>query len=201
MSLLNNTVHIKNSRAEVISLKPMDKLSLDNSMFNILTILFGSFLIAVLAQMRIHLPFSPVPITGQTVGVLLVGALLGSRMGTLSVCAYILEGAIGLPVFTGFKGGIMVLLGPTAGYIYGFLPAAFIMGWVTEKGITSRFYLSLFFCIVASFLVLLLGTFYFLIFKMSFSDAKTIGLYPFILGDLFKSVAVAVILIGIDRKA
>ena len=74
MSLLNNTVHIKNSRAEVISLKPMDKLSLDNSMFNILTILFGSFLIAVLAQMRIHLPFSPVPITGQTVGVLLVGA-------------------------------------------------------------------------------------------------------------------------------
>ena len=154
MSLLNNTERLKNSQVRVISLKPVDKLSLDNTLFNILSILFGSFLIALLAQMSIHLPFSPVPVTGQTVGVLLVGAFLGSRMGTFSVCAYILEGAIGLPVFTGFKGGIMVLLGPTAGYIYGFLPAAFIMGWVTEKGITSRFYLSLFFCIVASFLVL-----------------------------------------------
>ena len=201
MSLLNNTEHFKNSRARVISLKPVDKLSLDNSILNVLNILLGSFLIALLAQISIHLPFSPVPVTGQTVGVLLVGAFLGSRMGTFSVCAYILEGAIGFPVFAGFKGGIMVLLGPTAGYIYGFIPAAFIMGWVTENGITSRFYLSFFFCIVASFLILLLGTLHFLIFNMSFFDARTIGLYPFILGDLFKSVAVAAILTGIDRKA
>ena len=201
MSLLNNTGRFKNSRAQVISLKPVNKLSLDNSMFNILSILFGAFLIALLAQISIHLPFSPVPITGQTMGVLLVGALLGSRMGTLSVCTYILKGAIGFPVVAGFKGGIMVLLGPTAGYIYGFIPAVFIMGWATENGITSRFYLSLFFCVVASFLILLLGTLYFLIFNMSFSDARTIGLYPFILGDFFKSLAVAVILTGIDRKA
>ena len=201
MSLLNNTGRFKNSIAGVVPLKPMDRLSLDNSILNILTILLGSFLITLLAQISIHLPFSPVPITGQTMGVLLVGALLGSRMGTLSVCTYILKGAIGLPVFAGFKGGIMVLLGPTAGYIYGFIPAVFIMGWATENSITSRFYLSLFFCVVASFLILLLGTLYFLIFNMSFSDARTIGLYPFILGDFFKSLAVAVILTGIDRKA
>ena len=201
MSLLNNTGRFKNSIAGVVPLKPMDRLSLDNSILNILTILLGSFLITLLAQISIHLPFSPVPITGQTMGVLLVGALLGSRMGTLSVCTYILKGAIGLPVFAGFKGGIMVLLGPTAGYIYGFIPAVLIMGWATENGITSRFYLSLFFCVVASFLILLLGTLYFLIFNMSFSDARTIGLYPFILGDFFKSLAVAVILTGIDRKA
>ena len=201
MSLLNNTGRFKNSIAGVVPLKPMDRLSLDNSILNILTILLGSFLITLLAQISIHLPFSPVPITGQTMGVLLVGALLGSRMGTLSVCTYILKGAIGFPVFAGFKGGIMVLLGPTAGYIYGFIPAVLIMGWATENGITSRFYLSLFFCVVASFLILLLGTLYFLIFNMSFSDARTIGLYPFILGDFFKSLAVAVILTGIARKA
>ena len=201
MSLLNNTGRFKNSIAGVVPLKPMDRLSLDNSILNILTIFLGSFLITLLAQISIHLPFSPVPITGQTMGVLLVGALLGSRMGTLSVCTYILKGAIGFPVFAGFKGGIMVLLGPTAGYIYGFIPAVLIMGWATENGITSRFYLSLFFCVVASFLILLLGTLYFLIFNMSFSDARTIGLYPFILGDFFKSLAVAVILTGIDRKA
>ena len=197
----NNTGRFKNSIAGVVPLKPMDRLSLDNSILNILTILLGSFLITLLAQISIHLPFSPVPITGQTMGVLLVGALLGSRMGTLSVCTYILKGAIGFPVFAGFKGGIMVLLGPTAGYIYGFIPAVLIMGWATENGITSRFYLSLFFCVVASFLILLLGTLYFLIFNMSFSDARTIGLYPFILGDFFKSLAVAVILTGIARKA
>ena len=201
MSLLNNTGRFKNSIAGVVPLNPMDRLSLDNSILNILTILLGSFLITLLAQISIHLPFSPVPITGQTMGVLLVGALLGSRMGTLSVCTYILKGAIGFPVFAGFKGGIMVLLGPTAGYIYGFIPAVLIMGWATENGITSRFYLSLFFCVVASFLILLLGTLYFLIFNMSFSDARTIGLYPFILGDFFKSLAVAVILTGIARKA
>ena len=200
MSLLNNTEHIRNTRVGSIFLNPIGNLSLDSSIFNISAILIGSFLIAILAQINIPVPFSPVPITGQTAGVLLVGALLGPRMGTLSICAYMLEGALGLPVFTGFKGGLIVFAGPTAGYLWGFIPAAFIMGRAAESGFTSRLTLSLLFCTAASLLILCLGTLYFLIFQINISDAIKIGFYPFLFGDIVKSAVVAMILAGIERK-
>ena len=106
------------------------KQSLTN---NILLVLAGSVLIALSAQIAIPVAGSPVPATGQTFGVLLVGMALGSRRGALAVIAYLLEGAMGAPVFA-LGTSAPALVGPTAGYLYGFVPAAFVVGYLAEKG-------------------------------------------------------------------
>ncbi|OUM92515.1 MAG: hypothetical protein BAA04_12180 [Firmicutes bacterium ZCTH02-B6] len=85
---------------------------------------------SVLAWIRIPLPFSPVPITGQTFGLMLAGLLLGPRLGALSQTVYLLMGVIGLPVFAGGQAGLGVLLGPTGGYLWGHIAGAYIAGLV-----------------------------------------------------------------------
>lgn len=91
-------------------------------------LLAASVFLALTARISVPLPFSPVPITGQTLGALLVGALYGPRRGTLAVVAYLLEGFAGAPVFAAGRAGIGVLLGPTGGYLVGFIPAAAVAG-------------------------------------------------------------------------
>lgn len=93
--------------------------------------LIGLFtaLIAVLAQVSV--PFYPVPFTGQVFGVLLAGVLLGSRAGVLCIIAYLMLGAAGVPVFAMGRGGLQVLLGPTGGYLLGFIPAVYLLGRLT----------------------------------------------------------------------
>lgn len=101
-----------------------------------------SLFIAVSAQIRIVLPFTPVPITGQTLAVLLAGAMLGWRVGVLALLAYLAEGMAGLPVFAGGAQawaptripGVPYLLGPTAGFLAGFVLAAGLVGWLAERG-------------------------------------------------------------------
>ena len=100
---------------------------------NILLIIAGSVLIALTAQIAIPVAGSPVPATGQTFGVLLVGMALGSRRGALAVIAYLAEGAMGAPVFA-LGASAPALVGPTAGYLYGFVPAAFLVGYLAENG-------------------------------------------------------------------
>ena len=80
-------------------------LSIDTNTANIFSIFLGSLLIALLAQVSIPVPFSPVPITGQTIGVVLLGGLLGARRGTMAVLVYLMEGAMGFPVFANMKAG------------------------------------------------------------------------------------------------
>jgi biotin transport system substrate-specific component len=94
----------------------------------------GSLLIALSAQLRVPLPFSPVPITGQTFAVLLIGALYGSRRAPGTIATYLTLGLLGLPVFQGGTAGLAVLLGPTAGYLVGYLPAAWLVGFLSERG-------------------------------------------------------------------
>lgn len=94
-------------------------------------VLGGALVIALLSQLEI--PLRPVPITLQTLAVLLVGASLGWRRGALSVLAYLLAGAAGLPVFSGGGAGLVKLLGPTGGYLAGFLLAAALVGWLAER--------------------------------------------------------------------
>lgn len=89
--------------------------------------------IAALAQVSLPIPFSPVPITGQVFGVLLAGALLGSRLGGLAVLVYLLLGAAGLPVFARGTGGAGMLVGPTGGYLFGFAVAAYLVGRASES--------------------------------------------------------------------
>ena len=102
----------------------------------------GSILLALCARVSFHV--GPVPITGQTFGVLLIGALLGSRRGTLAVAAYLGEGAAGLPVFASGMAGIPYMLGPTGGFLLGFLPAAWLAGALAERGWDKRVGTSLF---------------------------------------------------------
>jgi biotin transport system substrate-specific component len=94
----------------------------------------GSALIALSAQVALPLPFSPVPVTGQTFGVLLVASLLGRVRGTAAVLAYLAEGVAGFPVFAGAAAGPAALLGPTGGYLAGFALGAYVCGGLAERG-------------------------------------------------------------------
>lgn len=98
----------------------------------------GSLVVAVSAQIAIPLPWTPVPITGQTLGVLLVGASLGWRRGALSLALYLAEGAAGLPVFAGGAAGVVHLMGPTAGFLWSFPFAAALVGWLADRGWDRR---------------------------------------------------------------
>ncbi|MBI5596188.1 MAG: biotin transporter BioY [Elusimicrobia bacterium] len=93
-----------------------------------------SLVIALGAQLQVPLPFSPVPMTGQTFGVLMAGMLLGARGGALAVAAYLTEGLLGLPFFAGGAAGPLVFAGPSGGYLIGFLPAAWFAGLLAEQG-------------------------------------------------------------------
>ncbi len=97
-------------------------------------VLGGSLLVALAARIAVPLPFTPVPITGQTLAVLLVGALLGSVRGGLSMLLYLAQGAAGLPVFAAGNAGAAYLLGPTGGYLLGFVAGAFLTGLLAERG-------------------------------------------------------------------
>ncbi|BAS28854.1 biotin synthase [Limnochorda pilosa] len=90
-------------------------------------------LTAALAHVSLPLPFSPVPLTGQTFGLMLSGLLLGARWGALAQGAYLLMGASGLPVFAGGAAGLGVLAGPTGGYLLGHVVGAFVVGWVAQR--------------------------------------------------------------------
>lgn len=95
---------------------------------------FFTALIAVLAQVSLPLPFSPVPLTGQLLGVFLAAVLLGGRAGFLAVAAYLLLGAAGAPVFSLGRGGLFILFGPSGGYLWGFLPGVYLAGSFLEHG-------------------------------------------------------------------
>lgn len=88
-------------------------------------------ILSVLAVITI--PIGPVPVTLAFLGVMLAGAVLGPKLGSISVFVYLLLGCVGLPVFSGFKGGFQVLLGPTGGYAWSYIIMAFIIGLLTKK--------------------------------------------------------------------
>ncbi|MBU4344506.1 MAG: biotin transporter BioY [Desulfobacteraceae bacterium] len=137
----------------------------------------------------LSIPIGPVPIVLQNLFVFLAGLLLGSRMGLASVGAYLLVGACGFPVFAGGTGGMGRLLGPTGGYLFGYLPAVYIIGLITEKtGRHAAFDVIAMCCgsvvIYAcglSWLKLLTG--------MTLTKTLIVGMYPFILGDALKIAA------------
>src|SRR5205807_10465889 len=98
-----------------------------------------SIFTALCAQVSFHLPITPVPVTLQTLAVVLTGAALGSRRGGLAMLVYLAEGAAGLPVFAGGSGGLIHLLGFTAGYLWSYPIAAFVVGLLCEKRLDRSF--------------------------------------------------------------
>jgi biotin transport system substrate-specific component len=104
-----------------------------------LRIVAANILLALCAHIVIPLPWTPVPITGQTFGVLLVAVLLGARRGAITLILYLLEGAAGLPAFQPLGlPGLARFAGPTAGYLFSYPMAAFVTGWLVERGAKTR---------------------------------------------------------------
>ena len=139
----------------------------------------------------ISIPIGPVPIVLQNFFVLLSGLLLGRRWGLISVSVYLIAGAVGLPVFAGGSGGVGRLLGPTGGYLVGFLPAVFMVGLISErKG--NQVLLDIVAMLCGTVLIYLLGvTWLKFVTGMTASKALMVGMYPFLPGDALK-IAVAV---------
>ncbi len=154
-----------------------------------------SLLTALAAQIVIPLPFTPVPITGQTFAVLLTGALLGSRLGALAMIAYLVEGAAGLPFFRGGNGGAHYLLfSPTTGYLLAYPVAAFVTGLLAERGWDKRYLWAAAAMGLGSLVILLGGWAWLSLFFRTAADAFNAGVAPFIIGDIVKIALAAAML-------
>jgi biotin transport system substrate-specific component len=154
--------------------------------------LAGSALITLCTQ--ISLPLFPVPMTLQTFAVFLIGLTYGWRLGGITVALYLLEGALGLPVFSGGKGGMIVFMGPTAGYLVGFLLAATACGWFAERGFDRSYFKLLVALLVGNVLLYASGLLWLGTLIGWDKPVLEYGLYPFIGGDLLK-IAMAVLLL------
>ncbi len=146
----------------------------------------GTALLTLSAKVNLPLPY--VPMTLQTLVVLMIGAAYGWRLGSATVMAYLAEGAIGLPVFAGPVGGLAPLVGPTAGYLAGFVAAAFVTGWLSERG-WDRSIALLFAAMAAGHIIILAAGFAWLAvaMKLGFEKAWLVGIAPFIAASLIKN--------------
>ena len=151
-------------------------------------VVFGSLLLAVSAQFKI--PLYPVPVTGQTLVVLLIGMTYGPRLGGVTIAAYLFEGALGLPVFAGGAAGVAVLMGPTAGYLFGFLLAAIAMGYLAERGMGRTVVSTIAAMVIGNCVVYLCGALWLANF-IGFGQAIVVGVLPFLYGDALKLVVAA----------
>ena len=151
-------------------------------------VVFGSLLLAVSAQFKI--PLYPVPVTGQTLVVLLIGMTYGPRLGGITLAAYLFEGALGLPVFAGGAAGVAVLMGPTAGYLFGFLLAAMAMGYLAERGMGRTVVSTIAAMVIGNCVIYLCGALWLANF-IGFGQAIAAGVLPFLYGDALKLVVAA----------
>lgn len=152
----------------------------------ILMILTGTALTALLAQVRLPLPFSPVPITGQTFAVLLVGATLGANRGASSMVLYLAFGLIGLPIFAGGGHGIAYLTGATGGYLVGFIAAAYLIGRLAERGLGRNFRTSLIPFLLGNLVIYAFGVLWLSNYVGGIQEAISLGMMPFLVGDSIK---------------
>ena len=158
-------------------------------------VLGGAALTALLAQVAV--PLWPVPVTGQTLAVLLVGASLGAVRGGLSMGVYTLAGVAGLPVYSDHSAGAAVLLGPTGGYLLGFILAAAFTGWLAQRRLERRFLAGMAAFVAGSVVVFLVGLPWLKV-VVGYTWQQTIaaGLTPFILGGIIKAALAAGLLRG-----
>jgi biotin transport system substrate-specific component len=161
-----------------------------NALMNVLLVVAASLVTAGAAQIEIRLPWTPVPITGQSFAVLLSGLVLGSRRAFLAQLLYLAEGAAGLPFFAGGAAGLVKLMGPTGGYLMAFPFAAAFTGLLAERGWDRRPVTMFAAMLAGSTIVFGLG----LLQLSRFVPAETLlasGLLPFVPGDLIKSAIAA----------
>ncbi len=141
----------------------------------------------------IHVPIGPVPIVLSTLFVLLSGLLLGSRWGLASMALYLFVGAIGMPVFSGGRGGFAHFLGPTGGYLFGYVLASWVTGFIAERS-RSIFILEIFSVIMGELAIYSLGVPWLkMVTQMSWSKALMVGMIPFLIGDAVKATVALVL--------
>ena len=161
----------------------------------VLTALFAA-LIAVASWISVPLPFTPVPINLATLAVSLTGALLGYKYGTISVFVYLLLGAVGVPVFAGFTGGLGHLAGPTGGYLVWYLTSAFICGLVIEligKN-EARWWVTAIAALLGTASCYILGTIWFMaLTHNTLAASMSMCVIPFLPGDALKITATVLI--------
>lgn len=165
---------------------------------DIALVVAGTALVAVLAQVAI--PLWPVPVTGQTLAVLLVGASLGAARGAAALALYAILGGIGLPIYSDASSGWSVLLGPTGGYIIGFIVSAALVGWAAERAWDRGWYKPIITFIGGSLVVFAIGLPWLAVSLGQFglpNDLQSVliaGFYPFIIGGLIKAAIAAAVL-------
>jgi biotin transport system substrate-specific component len=165
---------------------------------NILLVIGASALIAIAAQIAIPVPFSPVPLTLQPLAVILVGAVLGASRGAAAAALYLLEGLSGLPVFAQGHGGALWLIGPTAGYLYSYPFAAFVAGWLSERGWGNRTLRSVT-GMLAALAVIYIGGWSWLAALTDPAAAFALGVAPFVVADMIKVAIGAALLPYVQR--
>jgi biotin transport system substrate-specific component len=164
----------------------------------VILIALGTALLTFSAKINLPLPY--VPMTLQTLVVLVIGAAYGWRLGGATIIVYLAEGATGLPVFAGPVGGLTPLLGPTAGYLVGFVAAAVTTGWLSERG-WDRSAPLLFVAMGAGHLIILAAGFAWLVFgmKLGFEKAWLVGIAPFVAASVIKNALGAALVPAIRR--
>lgn len=175
-----------------------DRLFARSIVTDLVLVLAGAALTAGLAQL--YIPMWPVPFTGQTFAVLLVGTTLGALRGALSMLVYALVGALGAPVFTEASSGWSVISGPTGGYIIGFVLASVVTGWLAQRQWDRRVVGTLVTFLAGTATIYLVGLPWLATALASFGypadlgSVLSAGLVPFLVGDLLKALLAAALL-------
>lgn len=172
------------------------KISTESLIKEITYILSAILMMAALS--RITIPIQPVPVTGQTLGVLLTGIMLGRKRAVVAMITYIAMGIIGFPVFANGAFGMATLIGPTGGYLLGFIPAAYVMGYLGEKGWYKHILTALLSLIIGHMIVFSTGLLWLANFT-SWSNVLAVGFIPFLPGAVAKTL-IAFVLIPILRR-
>lgn len=161
-------------------------LSFSKEFLGVLQIIGASLFIGICAQISIPLPFSPVPFSCQTLSVMIVGAALGRKKAVWSLLSYLAEGTLGLPVFAGGHWGVLSLIGPTGGYLLGFIAQAYLTGLLFEKYASLNTFKTILSLSLICLLQLSIGTLglYFLFGNLI--QAIGLGLLPFLGGEFLK---------------
>lgn len=162
-------------------------------------VLVGAAFVAALAQLEV--PLWPVPVTGQTLGVVVVGAALGARRGAAALLTYLFAGLAGLPVFAGFTGSIAAVAKPSFGFVIGFVVAASVAGWFAERAWDRRPVLAFAGFVLASAIPFVFGVPYMAFIlnvvgggSYGVAEILSFGLWPFVVGGLVKAALAAVLI-------
>jgi biotin transport system substrate-specific component len=162
---------------------------------NVVLVALGVLFTALLAQVSIPVPGSPVPITGQTLAVVLTAAALGPARGVAVQAFYILSALVGLPFYSEATGGVDVVFGATGGYVVGFLPAAFLIGLAARRGADRNLLKSVPLFVAGQAVIFAVGVPWLALSTgMSAGQALDAGFYPFILGGVVKAAVAGAVL-------